>query len=724
MTSLCFAQLTGPLPGITADMDYFCYYGSFGPTEVWQAQYFDLFILEPNQISAEQVEDIRNGFDDVLGTDDDVLVFGYVSVGETYHNEEVGDGTGPVYFNGTDTIYQNSGYASYFLDDYDQDGEPDMNGTWSSYYVNAGDPVWWEFNAARLDNTLLEKHCDGLFLDTIGMPVPASWGGSYGWTAGGMAEYVAFLRTSYPDKYLFANNPSLYLHPALPAYPYKDLIRSSINAYMYEGYYLGWDWDLSEGIMSPWFEGARDTWAPIINTEGAKVDGFITVALDYVSVDQSDYETLLANEIQYTEVDQNWLTAVSSVWLNEIRYDTYHNHPVDNNSPTWPGLPGILYHALDSSEVTLYWDAAVDQTGPVTYQLYFENDSPNLSDDSGFMMVNPTASDVLDWEYTISNVTMDTQYYAVLRATDSATDAHTDGNTRIVEISTSLNTPTNMATDGFFEDWSDIEVLDGLDEVPELTGDAPVPACDLEDIWVAVDKNTLYFSTSYAVAPALGTYFYHMFLDTDDNPTTGFHYGESNLGADYMVENYSLFRYTGVDGSWGWEFVNNVNLETGNIETNRFEANLPLGLLDMQGFTLQFIFNVNDNVDLGPDDFAPDNYTTHSYEVELVTQSLDDVVLPRETMLSAFPNPFNNSISFRLDSYTGSAEKGQLFIYDIRGKLIQKIEFSLTQDAQIIWSGNDVKHHSIASGVYIYRLTTSNQEKGQILSSGKILAIK
>ena len=77
MTSLCYAQLTGPLPEVTADMDYFCYYGSFGPVEVWQAQYFDLFILEPDRISADQVQDIRNGFDDVPGTADDVLVFGY-----------------------------------------------------------------------------------------------------------------------------------------------------------------------------------------------------------------------------------------------------------------------------------------------------------------------------------------------------------------------------------------------------------------------------------------------------------------------------------------------------------------------------------------------------------------------------------------------------------------------------------------------------------------------
>lgn len=280
--SLSFAQLTGPLPDFGADMDYFCYYGVFGPTEVYQAQYFDLFILEPNRITAQQVADIRNGFDDILGTDDDVMVFAYVSVGETYFDEEVGDGTGPVYFNGSDTIYQHAGYASYFLDDYDQNAEPDMNGIWNSYYVNAGDPAWWAFNEARLDESLYDKGCDGLFLDTIGMPVPASWGGSYSWTAGGMAQYVAYLRSNYPDKYLFANNPSFYLHPSLPAYPYRDIIRNSINAYMYESYYLTWDWEQSIGYVSPWFEGARDTWAPLINAEAAKPDGFTCVALDYV----------------------------------------------------------------------------------------------------------------------------------------------------------------------------------------------------------------------------------------------------------------------------------------------------------------------------------------------------------------------------------------------------------------------------------------------------------
>lgn len=724
MISLCYGQLTGPLPGITADMDFFCYYGGFGPVEVWQAQYFDLFILEPNQISAEQVQDIRNGFDDVLGTEDDVLVFGYVSIGETYYNDEVGDGTGPVYFNGTDTVYQNAGYASYFLDDFDHDSQPDENGTWSSYYVNAGDSAWWEFNAARLDETLYIKNCDGLFMDTMGVPFPASWGGSYEWTTAGMANYVAFLRAQYPEKYLFGNNPSLYMHPALPGFAYLDLIRNSMNAYMYESYYLTWDWDQEIGYVSPWFENARDTWAPIINTEAAKVDGYTTVALDYVNVDQPDYAVLLANQIQFTEVDLGWLTAVSSVWLNEIRYDTYHNHPIDNNSPTWPSLPGILYHELDGSDIKLYWNAAVDQTEPVSYRLYFETSPPDFSDNSNFIQVNPGSSQFYDWEYTISNVIPDTEYYAVLRAADGAPEVHIDQNRRIVPISTSPDNPLEMSIDGFFTDWVNVQNIDDAGEVPELINDAPIPACDFENLWISADADNLYFSCSFAETPQLGTYYYHVFLDVDEDSSTGFHYAGAQIGADYMVENYSLHRYTGVDDSWNWEFVGGIDLVSGFVETNRFEGSIPLNILDIQGTSLALVFNVNDNADLGPDDFAPDTYTERSYRFDLSSLSIDLPVLPRETIISTYPNPFNQSMTFRLESASVTGEKGQLNIYDVSGKLTQVIEVNLTHGTQLIWNGNDIMNHPIESGVYLYQLINVNQEKGHVLSSGKIVAIK
>ncbi len=717
--SMAFAQLTGPLPGFSADMDYFCYYGTFGPTEVWQAQYFDMFIMEPNQISAEQVLDIRNGFDDIIGTDDDVLVFGYVSVGETYNVTEVGDGSGPVYFNGSDTVHQNAGLASYFLDDADHDGEPDMNDIWDSYYVNAGDPNWWAFNQARLDETLYDKGCDGLFMDTMGVPFPASWGGAYEWTTEGMANYVAYLRAEYPEKYLFGNNPSFYMHPALPGYAYRDLIRNSMNAYMYESYYLTWEWDLEIGYVSPWFEGARDTWAPLINAEAVKSDGFTCVALDYVNVEQADYESLLANQIQFTEIDLGWMTAVSSIALNEIRYDTYHNHPVDNNSPTWPGMPGIQYYEVNGTDITLYWNQAADQTLPISYHLYFGTEAPVYDGNTSFDIVVPEVSENFDFEYTITNIVTNTDYIAVLRASDGSIPAHLDQNRRVLSISTDPNNIDALIVDGLFNDWTNIENIAEAESI----GDAPLAACDLQDIWIAANGDALHFSCSFSETPMLNSYFYHVFLDTDENTVTGFHYADAQLGADYMVENLSLYHYTGSNNSWSWEWVGEVTMAMGMIDQTRFEASVALADLQLAGNTLSLLFNVNDNAELGPDDFAPNDYTTNSYTYTLEPSSVAEPMLPQSLVLSAYPNPFNSSVTFEIAHYNGAGEFTQIQIYDLQGKLVQQFDIELGHSSTVQWDGLDMHHRSIESGIYIYRLKESKTREGQNFSSGKLLAL-
>ncbi|MEA3286336.1 MAG: hypothetical protein U9Q77_03025 [Candidatus Marinimicrobia bacterium] len=719
-----FAQVTGPLPDFSADMDYFCYYGSMGEAEVYQAQYFDLIILSGLQVAAEEVQDIQNGLDNLSGTDDDVLVFAYLSMGESGSSNVTGDGSGPVYYNGADTIFQHAGYASFFLDDQDHNGAPDMNGTWNSYFVNAGDPSWWEYNATMVDAILIEKACDGLFLDTITVPAPASWGGVYGWTTQGMAEYIAHLRSQYPDKFLFANNPSIYMHPSLPGFAYRDLIRTSINAYMYEGYYLTWDWEQEIGYVSPWFENARDTWAPLINAEAIKPDGFTPVALDYVTVEQADYETLLTQQIQFTEVDQAWLTAVSSVMLNEIRYDAYHNHPVDNNPPTWTNLPGVLYFEYDAAEVTLYWNAAIDQTWPISYQLYFGDAFPDFDEGNIFEIISPTASENFDWEFTVNNVEVFSEYFVAMRAIDGTPEAHTDMNRRVYQISTDPNSFGDLAIDGQFNDWLNIDNLDVQGALIEMAGDTPISACDIVDVWAAHDEDFLYFSCSFSEIPQINSYFYHLFLDTDENFSTGFHSGGSALGADYMVENSSLWHYTGSNDSWSWEWIGGIDLHVGITGEPRFEASIPIETLNLAGIQLNLLFNVNDNSEVGDDDYAPDEYTTDSYSYDMTPLGVQNLSLPESMIISTSPNPFNTAVTFTITKPAGYGGKGHIDIYDLRGRLVNSIKFQVGVDEQITWNGRDNRNRNIASGLYLFRVLKDNNAKDPLLSVGKVLALK
>ena len=78
----------------------------------------------------------------------------------------------------------------------------------------------------------------------------------------------------------------------------------------------------------------------------------------------------LQGVINAAERDQSWLVAVSSILLDEIRYDTYHFHVTDYNPPTWKNVVGIASFNWIGDSLTIYWNKAVDQTLPVKYNLY------------------------------------------------------------------------------------------------------------------------------------------------------------------------------------------------------------------------------------------------------------------------------------------------------------------------------------------------------------------
>lgn len=208
---------------------------------------------------------------------------------------------------------------------------PDKDGIWNSYYVNAGDTAWWEYNEPLAKNIMTTHECDGLFLDLIDTSGPNSWGLYYEWTAEGMINYVEYLRETYSGKYILANRGLFYFEPALQHYQYSDRYRQSIDGIMVESYYITWDWNNSIGIYSTSFPYLSGHYAPLINNQAQQSDGFDVFILDYLKLNQVNYDYLLDNAV---EQDQGWIFAVSTIFLDSIRYDVYHHHLVDNNSPT------------------------------------------------------------------------------------------------------------------------------------------------------------------------------------------------------------------------------------------------------------------------------------------------------------------------------------------------------------------------------------------------------
>lgn len=66
------------------------------------------------------------------------------------------------------------------------------------------------------------------------------------------------------------------------------------------------------------------------------------------------------------------------------------------------------------------------------------------------------------------------------------------------------------------------------------------------------DASNVYYSVQYSGSWSL----FHVFLDTDQNASTG--YATGGLGADYLLENGSLYQHTGGSTSWTWTNLGSV----------------------------------------------------------------------------------------------------------------------------------------------------------------------
>jgi hypothetical protein len=92
----------------------------------------------------------------------------------------------------------------------------------------------------------------------------------------------------------------------------------------------------------------------------------------------------------------------------------------------------------------------------------------------------------------------------------------------------------------------------------------------------------------YAVTFTATFAWHHVFIDTDASTATGYRVPEVNLGADYMVEDGTLYRSTGTN--WGWSAVGGTSpLVSHAGGTYRWQV--PLSAVGHPGGTLRSVFN-------------------------------------------------------------------------------------------------------------------------------------
>ncbi len=115
--------------------------------------------------------------------------------------------------------------------------------------------------------------------------------------------------------------------------------------------------------------------------------------------------------------------------------------------------------------------------------------------------------------------------------------------------------------------------------------------------------------------------------------------------------------------------------------------------------------------------------TEHSNTIIVSYEAADDNTQPtllKTSLNGNYPNPFNpeTTISFTISK---DNENAKISIYNLKGELVNIIanEVFTQGEHSIVWNGRDRNEQAVASGVYFYRLETSN-----VTSTKKMILMK
>jgi hypothetical protein len=102
-------------------------------------------------------------------------------------------------------------------------------------------------------------------------------------------------------------------------------------------------------------------------------------------------------------------------------------------------------------------------------------------------------------------------------------------------------------------------------------------------------------------------------------------------------------------------------------------------------------------------DMGSDLYYVRGLIAPTAIHDRDDVGIPNKLALSAYPNPFNSSVSIE---YIFPNEKGaEIAIYNVQGQLLQSFRVEGKQ-GKINWDATDASGKKVSSGLYLARART------------------
>ncbi|RJE87540.1 hypothetical protein D3P07_14540 [Paenibacillus sp. 1011MAR3C5] len=271
----------------------------------------------------------------------------------------------------------------------------------------------------------------------------------------------------------------------------------------------------------------------------------------------------------------------------------------DANAP--PVLGNVRVEAIGDNKATIKWETNQPATSEVQYGL-----------SSAYGMT--AGSTVLKTSHSVelTGLAAGTTYHFRVRSLNAGSIAAVSGNASFT--TTSPNPYPVIAVDGNAADWSGIPAI--------ATGTAGVTS-----LRAAYDATYLYV---LAEGTGLNT-MAQFYINADNSVTTGYHAtGWPSTGADYLLENNTLYRHNG--SGWSWTSLGAV---TYGKTASAVEAAIPLSTLGLvPGDTITFGFLSNH---AATERLPGPNLPLPSYTLTAGSQQPDTTPPPAPASLSGTP---------------------------------------------------------------------------------------
>jgi TM1410 hypothetical-related protein. len=285
----------------------------------------------------------------------------------------------------------------------------------------------------------------------------------------------------------------------------------------------------------------------------------------------------------------------------------------DNDPPVWsttgngftprgatsfaPVRAGIQAAIPDDGAVIVRWDTASDQSRPVRYKIYYAPASPPPStvdlnaapwQNTGYIAGTPPAdyaypvdlSTAVANEHRVTGLTNGTAYTFIVRAADSGATVREENNTVSLTATprkSSGSAYAGITIDGVFSDWP-VEALVWSDP----SGDHGSAPSDLKAVWMANDRDYLYFRID-----TWNTHDFHaqgnnLYLDADRSLGTGFDpFAAGLLGSELLMQGDGL--YSQKQGNWNDGHVASVAIAPYATAATSWEWRIPRDLVHPAG---------------------------------------------------------------------------------------------------------------------------------------------